>query len=153
MLGEEISPAGEGGARSMWWFSHQAPGFLAPLETELGLRKSGKRDFVAEWQQLMHLWESAFASYAAICESRLVPHDARGTIQPAESEIEQARFNLITIKQQIDDLISAAGRTRAASPDPLRFAFLDTRTKRLVDATSAGSSASSDQVAAKSDKP
>jgi hypothetical protein len=101
----------------------------------------------------MHLWESAFASYAAVCESRhLVPHDARGTIRPAESEIEQARLNLITIKQQIDDLISAAGRTRAASPDPHRFAFLDTQTKRLVDATS-GSSASSDQVAAKSDKP
>jgi hypothetical protein len=113
------------------------------------VRKPGKQDFVAEWQRLMQLWETAFAGYAAVCESRN-PSTSKDTAQPASGDVEQARLNLIRIKQEIDDLISACARTRAASPDPLRFALLDAQTKRLVDTTSAENS---DRAAARSNKP
>jgi hypothetical protein len=119
---------------------------------ELGLHKPGKQDFAADWQRLMQLWETAFASYTVVCGGR-IPPTSRNTAQPVGGDVEEARLNLIRIKHEIDELISACGRTRAASLDPPRFALLDAQTKRTVDKTPARRSASSDQVATKSNKP
>jgi len=77
----------------------------------------------------MRLWESASVSYAAVCESS--PPEAHGqdSARSADAAIDKARRDLIEIKQQIDSLLSAGGRTRAASPEPLRFALLEAQTK------------------------
>jgi hypothetical protein len=46
------------------------------------------------------------------------------------------RRDIIEIKQQIDGLLSARGRTRVANPEPLRFALLEVQTNRIVERTS-----------------
>jgi hypothetical protein len=95
---------------------------------------SGAQNVAAEWQRLMKLWDSARIDYTAACRS--APDN------PADATLDQARRNLTEIKQQIDSLISASASARAASADPLRFAFLDTPAERFAKPKSPKSSTS-----------
>ena len=81
---------------------------------------------MAEWQRLMRLWESARVSYGAMCESSPPQDHGQNSARSADAAIDNARRDLIEIKRQIDSLLSAGGRARAASPEPLRFALLET---------------------------
>jgi hypothetical protein len=103
------------------------------------------KDVIAEWQRLMTRWESACASYAAMCESNPAVRGQSDARSVDGAAMEQARQNLIEIKLQIDSLIATRGRICAASPEPLRFAFLEEATNRFVGVKSAENSTLSDQ--------
>jgi hypothetical protein len=104
------------------------------------------RDVIAEWERLMSRWESACTSYAAMCLGNLEVRRQSDAGSVDDAAIEQARRNLIEIKLQIDGLIAARGRIRAASPELLRFAFLEELTNRFVGAQSAENSTLPDQA-------
>ena len=88
------------------------------------MRKAGEHNVVAEWQMLMRRWESACTVYSAVCEA---PTDGL----TADADIERARQNLVQIKEQIDALISASSRRRAADPAPPKFALIQPTTDGL----------------------
>ena len=130
----------------------QDPDFDGCLNRALALRMTSEKDVMAEWQRLMSRWESACASYAAMFESN---PEVRGQCDERavdDAAIEQARRNLIEIKLQIDSLIAARGRVRAASPGPLRFALLEALTNRFVGVKSAQDSTYSDQASPRYNK-
>jgi len=88
---------------------------------------SGAQTAAAEWRRLMKQWDSARIAYAAAC--RTAP-DALG--DAPDAALDQARRNLTEIKREIDTLIATCARAQAASPEPLRFAFLDRSTRRVI---------------------
>jgi hypothetical protein len=101
---------------------------IRPLgKQELALQMSGAQTVAAEWQRLMKQWDSACIAYAAACQS------AADTLGPEpDPALDQARHDLTEIKRQMDSLIATCARARAASTEPLRFAFLDMSAKRIV---------------------
>lgn len=116
------------------------------------MHMTSEKDVMAEWQRLMSRWESACASYAAVCDGNPEVRGQSDAHSVDDAAIEQARRNLIEIKLQIDSLITARGRVRAASPEPLRFALLEALTNRFVGAKSAEKSTFSDQASPRYNK-
>jgi hypothetical protein len=96
---------------------------------------SGERNVAAEWQRLMKLWDSARIAYDAAQRSTTYGPD-HGATGSTDGALDQAYRRLTEIKEQIDRVISACSRTRAASTEPLRLTLLDLPTNRVGKRTS-----------------
>ena len=100
------------------------------------MHKSDEQDIVAECQRLLRRWELVYADYTAIRGKRPTADGQSGTTTD-DAAIEREQLNLIQIKEKIDKLISQSARTRAASPDRLQFAIIETKINSFLEMATA----------------